>query len=408
MTVIVAGAGIGGLSCALFLDRAGIDVQVYEAVREVRELGVGVNIQPHAVRTLAQIELADELVAIGNPCLEWTLTNHLGQRIWSEPRGARAGEDWPQVSVHRGRLQGLLLRALTARRGPDAVRTDRRLVSHEERGDGVVARFATLAGSEELVEGAALIGADGLHSALRRALYPQEGDPLYAGHMLWRGVTTAAPFLDGSTMVIAGHAAQKLIAYPITQPDARGECLVNWNADVAVTQMLRREDWNRPGTLDDFLPLFEDWRFPWLDVPELLRRADAIYEYPMVDRDPLPRWSFRHVTLLGDAAHPMYPIGANGASQAIRDAGVLADELAVGPSVEGALSRYEERRRSLTTNVVQANRAGGAERMMELVHERAPQGFASIEDVLPRAELERIASSYWAATGAAPAAGGPR
>jgi 5-methylphenazine-1-carboxylate 1-monooxygenase len=223
--------------------------------------------------------------------------------------------------------------------------------------------------------------------------------------MLWRGVTTAPPFLDGSTMVIAGHAEQKLIAYPITAPDARGECLVNWNADVAVTQMLRREDWNRPGRLDDFVPLYEGWKFPWLDVPALLCGAGAIYEYPMVDRDPLPRWSFGHATLLGDAAHPMYPIGANGASQAIRDAAALADELAAGPSVSAALVLYEEARRPLTTNVVNANRAGGAERMMELVHERAPEGFASIEDVLPRAELERIASSYWAATGAAPGAG---
>ena len=405
MSVIVAGAGIGGLSSALFLDRAGIDVQVFEAVPQVRELGVGVNIQPHAVRVLALVDLAGELVAIGKPCLEWTLTNHLGQRIWSEPRGARAGEDWPQVSVHRGRLQSLLLRALVARRGPDAVRTDRRLVGYEERGDGVVARFATRAGGEERVEGVALVGADGLHSALRRARYPDEGDPLYAGHMLWRGVTAAAPFLDGSTMVIAGHAEQKIIAYPITRPDARGECLVNWNADVAVTHMLRREDWNRPGRLGDFLPLYEDWRFPWLDVPALIRGAEAIYEYPMVDRDPLPRWSFGHATLLGDAAHPMYPIGANGASQAIRDASALADELAAGPSVPAALARYEEVRRPLTTNVVHANRAGGAERMMELVHERAPEGFGSIEDVLPRAELERIAAGYWAATGAVP---GPR
>jgi 2-polyprenyl-6-methoxyphenol hydroxylase-like FAD-dependent oxidoreductase len=402
MFVIVAGAGIGGLSSALFLDRAGIDVQVFEAVPEVRELGVGVNIQPHAVRVLAQVDLAGELVAIGNPCLEWTLTNHLGQRIWSEPRGARAGEDWPQVSVHRGRLQRLLLRALVARRGPDAVRTDRRLVGYEERGDGVVARFAMRAGGEERVEGVALVGADGLHSALRRVRYPDEGDPLYAGHMLWRGVTAAAPFLDGSTMVIAGHAEQKMIAYPITRPDARGECLVNWNADVAVAHMLRREDWNRPGRLGDFLALYEDWRFPWLDVPALIRGAEAIYEYPMVDRDPLPRWSFGHATLLGDAAHPMYPIGANGASQAIRDASALAEELAAGPSVPAALARYEEVRRPLTTNVVHANRAGGAERMMELVHERAPEGFAEIEDVLPPAELERIAAGYWAATGAAP------
>jgi 2-polyprenyl-6-methoxyphenol hydroxylase-like FAD-dependent oxidoreductase len=406
MTVIVAGAGIGGLSCALFLDAAGIDATVYEAVPEVRELGVGVNIQPHAVRALARIDLADELVAIGNPCLEWTLMNHLGQRIWSEPRGERAGEDWPQVSVHRGRLQSLLLRTLLERRGPDTVKTDRRLVSYTLRDDAAVARFATRAGSEEEVEGSALVGADGLHSALRHAHYPAEGDPLYAGHMLWRGVTTQAPFLDGSTMIIAGHAEQKLIAYPITRPDANGECLVNWNADIAVTHMLAREDWNRAGRLEDFVPLYEEWRFPWLDVPALLRDSDAVYEYPMVDRDPLPRWSFDRATLLGDAAHPMYPIGANGASQAIRDASAFADELVAGPSTAEALTRYEEVRRPVTTNVVRANRAGGAEQMMELVHERAPDGFRSIEDVLPRAELERIASSYWAATGAQAASSG--
>lgn len=401
MRVVIAGAGIGGLTAGLFAHAHGLSVAVHEAASEIRELGVGVNLQPHAVRDLERLGLLEETLAAGNPCTTWALYNRFGQPVWSEPRGRAAGHPWPQISVHRGKLQSLLLRALRERAGHDSVIAGHRLTRFVADDDGVTATFTT--GDREVdVRGDVFVGADGIHSVARAQLYPDEGDPRYSGHVLYRGVTRARPYLDGRTMAICGHNERKFITYPITPPGPDGTAVINWAAHVTKAEMPAREDWNRPGRLDDFAGLFADWRYDWLDVPGLMAGAEAVYEYPLVDRDPVPRWSHGRATLLGDAAHPMAPIGSNGASQAIRDAGVLGPALAAAAETGGdpasALVAYENERRPMTTELVLDNRKLGPEQVLELVHQRAPDGFTDVSEVLSRAELEGNADRYRAIT----------
>ncbi|MGC1280098.1 MAG: flavin-dependent oxidoreductase, partial [Xanthobacteraceae bacterium] len=396
MKIAIAGGGIGGLAAALFLQAEGIEADVYESVPHMAELGVGINLQPHAVRELELLGLRDELEAAGNSCDEWAMFNRLGQDIWREPRGRAAGHAWPQISIHRGRLQGILLAAAKKRLGPERIHTDHHLVAFEDAADRIAASFATgrRTGPSVQAEADALIGADGIHSTVRKLLYPAEGDPVFAGMLLWRGMTRTKPLFGGHTMVFAGYREQKFIAYPIAPPDADGRQILNWIAEIHAAKMLRREDWNREGKLEEFLPAYADWRFSWADVPQIIRDADRVYEYPMIDRDPLPRWSFGRITLLGDAAHPMYPIGANGASQAIRDGRALAAALAARGTAAECLANYEQERREATNQIVISNRQLGPEQVMQMAHERAPNGFAHIEDVISREELTTIAQRY--------------
>ena len=398
--IAIVGAGIGGLTAALSLQAAGFAVRVFEAVSELRPLGVGINLLPHAVRELEELGLRAELEAAGVACAELAYYTKRGQRIWAEPRGVRAGYRWPQISIHRGRLQVALLDAARARLGPERIQLGARLAGFESApGRGVRARFATGAGvgAAAEVEARLLVAADGIHSTARRALYPGEGAPRWNGAIMWRGVAEAEPLLDGRTMIMAGHTRQKFVAYPIAAPGG-GRQTINFVAELRPTSadgaLPEREDWSRPGRLADFLPAFESWRFDWLDVPALIRAAGDVWVYPMIDRDPLPRWSFGPMTLLGDAAHPMYPIGSNGASQAVLDARVLTGCLRHHEDPERALARYDEIRGAATREIVLANRAQGPEAAMQLVEDRAPGGFANVEDVVSQAELAAIADRY--------------
>ncbi len=288
----------------------------------------------------------------------------------------------------------ILLQAARERLGADRVLTGHQLTGWEDTATGVRAHFVHRRTGEtrDDAEGSLLIGADGIHSTVRSVFYPNEGPPIWNGAIMWRGVTTDQTFLDGRTMIMAGHEFQKFVAYPIS---CRGPVL-NWIAErkFEPDHAWRREDWNRPGKLEEFLPWFEKWRFDWLDVPKVIRGASRCFEYPMVDRDPVDRWTFGRVTLLGDAAHAMYPIGSNGASQAILDARVLTREIQARGPVPEALAAYETERRPATARIVLANRRNGPEQVMQLVQERAPDGFARIEDVLTRQELEASASAY--------------
>ncbi|HEY4940284.1 MAG TPA: flavin-dependent oxidoreductase [Rhizomicrobium sp.] len=388
MRVAIVGSGIGGLSTALSLHAAGIACDVFEAASEIKPLGVGINLLPHAVRELTELGLADALAAAAIETEALIYANRFGQEIWREPRGRGAGYRWPQFSIHRGTLQTILLEAVKARLGERCVHAGTPAMRV---GDASVT-FA----SGETVESDVIIAADGIHSAIRAQFYSDEGAPKWNRRVLWRGVTEAEPYLGGRTMVMAGHQNQKFVCYPISaEARARGRSQINWIAELSIdgVEGWRREDWNRAGRLEDFLPRFEDWHFGWLDVPALIRGASHLFEYPMVDRDPVPRWTFGRVTLLGDAAHPMYPIGSNGASQAILDARVLAQALAT-MSVDAALAHYEESRRPPTTRLVLANRANGPEQVMQTVHERAPEGFSRIEEVISTAELEATAGEY--------------
>lgn len=391
--VLVVGGGIGGLATALALHRVGIPARVFESVAELRPLGVGINLLPHSARVLADLGLLSELTATGIETSALGYYNKFGQQIWSEPRGVLAGYHLPQISIHRGDLQMILLRAVLDRLGPRAVIPGRRLIRADTAGGKVRAMVADQAQPEEAD---ILVGADGIHSVVRRQFYPDEGAPRYSGRLLWRAVTESAPYLDGRTMIMAGHQHQKFVCYPISRSHfAAGRSLVNWIAELTEPgQTPPRQDWSREVPAGRFAAEFAGWRFGWLDVPDLIARAAAIYEYPMVDRDPLPAWSLGGITLLGDAAHPMYPIGSNGASQAILDAAALARHLADSTDPVEGLARYEAERRPPTSAIVLANRMNGPEQVMQLAEERAPGGFSSIEEVIPRPELEAIAARY--------------
>lgn len=397
MRIVIAGAGIGGLATALSLEAAGFrDIRIFERADRIRGLGVGINLLPHALRELTELGLADRVAALGVAPATLTYFNRHGQPIWSEPRGLAAGYRWPQLSVHRGRLQLTLLEAVEERLG-DIVHLGHRLVGIADGDETATATFRSDHGTVD-VEADVVIGADGIHSALRALRYPDDGEPVWSGLTLWRGTATIAPFLDGRTMVMAGDGEQKFVAYPLEEPGPDGRQRINFIAE-------RRgagspdADWNRSVDPSPIVDLFRDWRFDWLDIPGAIAVADEILEYPMVDRDALPHWTFGRTTLLGDAAHAMYPNGSNGGSQAILDARTLAHQLATAPSAEEALEEYDRIRRPATEKLLGLTRRTGPEQVMLLAHERAPEGFDDIHDVIPRAELEQIAADYKAAAG---------
>jgi 2-polyprenyl-6-methoxyphenol hydroxylase-like FAD-dependent oxidoreductase len=402
MQVLIVGGGIGGLATALSLHAAGIGCTVFEQVRELRELGVGINTLPHAIKELAALGLLPALDRAGIRTRELIYANRFGQVVWRELRGTDAGFDTPQFSIHRGKLHGVLLAAVRERLGPDAVHSGCRLLSFADRGDRVEARFEPRDGGPAFVAaGDALVGADGIHSTVRGACYPAEGAPVWNGTMLWRGAADWPVHGDGRTMVIAGGMAAKFVFYPIhADPATTDRRLTNWAvmakiADPAGAPPPRREDWNRPGDWDDIEPFMRDrFRLDFVDPLALIRASGTFYEYPLCDREPLPRWSFGRATLLGDAAHPMYPVGSNGASQAVLDARALARHLTSDVAVPDALAAYEAERRPATTEIVLNNRKGGPERVIDVLEERAPDGFSDVDAVATHAEREAIVRGY--------------
>jgi 2-polyprenyl-6-methoxyphenol hydroxylase-like FAD-dependent oxidoreductase len=396
---LIIGGGIGGLTTALSLHRVGIEVMVCESVSEIQALGVGINVLPHAVRILHALGLREVLER--SSIITSTLRFHSkqGQTIWTEPRGLEAGYDYPQYSMHRGALQAALLEAVRQRLGDDAIRVGHHLGRFAQTDTGVAATFIDKRSGAVVgeYEGDLLIGADGIWSQVRAQLYPHEGPPVYSGQMLWRGVTEADSVFDGRSVIMAGSNDLKAVIYPISETARQqGKALLNWVAErqLGGALPLNPADWNRQGNPDDFIPYFADWQFDWLDVPALFAAADRVYEFPMVDRNPLPAWSFGRVTLLGDAAHAMRPNGSNGASQAILDAEAIARCLGQENEIERALMAYERERLATTSQLVVDNRETGPERVLEIVAERCPDGFDNIEDVIPRDELQAIADSY--------------
>jgi 2-polyprenyl-6-methoxyphenol hydroxylase-like FAD-dependent oxidoreductase len=404
MEVIVIGGGIAGLTMAVSLHQAGIAVRIYEAVRDLVPLGVGINLQPVAVRELTELGLADDLATSGTAIQQWSLFNKFGQLIWSEKRGLPAGYKWPQYAIHRGQLQSILLRAVRERIGEEHFRSGLRFTGFEEDRDRIAARFSdSRSGTHVVDEADVLIGADGIHSAVRRQLYPTEAKPKFAQQVLWRAALDAEPFLGGRTMVIAGHLHQRIVVYPMARGARPGQLLTNWICQVSAPGLAPpREDWNRRVLKDKVLAAFSTWRFPWLDMPALIERAADIYEFPLVDRDPVARWTFGRVTLIGDAAHPMQPIGSQAGSQAIVDARVLTAAILASADPIAALQRYDAERRPVMDDVTLRNRDLGPEAGMQLVEERAPNGFVRIEDVISQGELECIAKSFSVAAGLDP------
>lgn len=393
MSILIAGGGIAGFSLGLTLHQIGVPFHIYEATPQLKPMGVGINLQPNAVRELLDLGLEAELDAIGVRTRQLGFYSKLGRTIWEEPRGCGAGYAWPQFSVHRGELQMVLYRALIDRAGPGCITTGARALGFEHTTTGA----ALLLEGGERREGALVIAADGIHSALRAQMAPDEGAPIWNGRILWRATTRAPEFKGGAAMAMIGHDHLRLVAYPISAPDAEGLVEMNWIAEKSFDPSApwRREDWNRPADITEFLPDFEGWQFDWIDVPALIRGADVVYEYPMVDRDPLERWTIGNVTLMGDAAHPTYPIGSNGASQAIVDARVIGAQLLAQGVTPAALQAYEDTVRPLATAVGRANRAGGGpDAVLQRVEDLCGGAFDTIDDVIPTADLAAHAARY--------------
>jgi 2-polyprenyl-6-methoxyphenol hydroxylase-like FAD-dependent oxidoreductase len=412
--ILIVGGGIGGLSAALALHAAGFtDIHIFEATAELVALGVGINVQPSAVLILRNLGLLPQLNEIGVLTKELNYYNRHGDAILSEPRGLDAGYAVPQFSVHRGEFQMLLLDAVKSRLGGACIHLGHAFARFEQDEKGITAFFNHAPNLPSIVPqipsmtGAVLIGADGISSATRRLLYPDEGPPRFSGRILWRGCIEREPYLTGASMVWAGHANMKFIAYPISARSARkGESLVNWIAELRVRdesdpdKTPPKPDWTKRVPKERFAGPFEKWTCGGLRMKDLIDSTDSVFEFPMCDRTPVDRWSFERLTLLGDAAHAMYPIGSNGATQAIIDAETLAACLAdCGGDFVGALIKYERERLPPTARIVYANRANGPDHVMQLAEERAPEGFKNVHDVIPKEELDGIGAKYKAVAG---------
>lgn len=397
MKIIIAGGGIGGLVTALSLHKAGFEVKVFESVKEIKPLGVGINLLPHSIRVLTNLGLEPQIAENAVETKDLVYANKHGQLFWEEPRGRFAGYKWQQFSVHRGDLQMLLLSETQKRLGAENIKINHHLQGFEQTESGVLATFIDReTGTVQCHEtGDILIGADGINSVVRQKLYPTEGGVKYSGNVLYRGTTLMKPYLTGASMVMIGHLKQKMVIYPIENKlNTEGYQLINWvgNLKESDDYQLIVRDWNRQADKQRLLDIYKTWDFDWLDVPAMIAGAESIYEFPMSDRDPLPRWTFGRVTLLGDAAHPMYPIGSNGASQAILDADALTLALVEEADIEAALERYDKERVPVTAKIVLQNRQKGPDFIMDLMEERFPDGFA--EDEIPHEELAKIMETY--------------
>jgi len=395
--IIIVGAGIGGLTLGLALQAAGIPCRIFESAAEIRPSGVGINLLPHATRELAALGLETALARVAIATQDATFFNRFGQLIYREPLGRAAGYDDPQFSIHRGDLQLVLLDAFRVRAGSDRLLSGHHCVAVEQDDAGVSVHFSDKPGGaiSRNVRGRVAIACDGINSAIRKQFFPDEGEPRYSGVNMWRGVTRWKPMLSGASMVRAGWLSHgKMVIYPIRAAAADGLQLINWVAEIE-TPTYRQRDWNRAGQIEDFIGAFADWHFDWLDVPAFIRAADSVLEFPMVDQDPLPRWSFGLITLLGDAAHPMVPRGSNGAGQAILDARALVSALLEDGVSAAALAAYEKQRLKATARIVLTNRTNPPDAILREVFQRTnDRPFGRIDDVISRDELIALSEGY--------------
>jgi 5-methylphenazine-1-carboxylate 1-monooxygenase len=395
--IIIVGGGIGGLTLGLALHAAGIPCRIFESAPEIRAVGVGINLLPHATRELAALGLESDLARVAIATRDATFFNRFGQLIYQEPLGRAAGYDHPQFSIHRGDLQLVLLEAFSSRAGAERIHTNHHCIGFEQDDTGVSVHFSAGPGGppRNTIRGRAAIACDGINSVVRKQFFPDEGEPRYSGVNMWRGVTRWKPILSGASLIRAGWLSHgKMVIYPIREAGSDELQLVNWVAEIE-TPVYRKRDWNREGRTDDFIGAFADWHFSWLDVPAFIRAADHVLEFPMVDQDPLPRWSFGRVTLLGDAAHPMVPRGSNGAGQAILDTRSMTQVLLANPDPVAAFAAYEKQRLEATTRVVLTNRTNPPDAILREVFVRTnDRPFASIDDVISRAELVALSDSY--------------
>lgn len=401
--VIIAGGGIGGLATALTLNQIGVDCVVFEAVEEMKPLGVGINLQPNAVRELFDLGFtAEDLDAVGVPAQEWALVGLNGNDIYSEERGTFAGYRWPQYAVHRGKFHMLLWNTFIERAGRDAVHLGARVTGYTQDDRGVTASVTRKDGTVDEVRGSLLIGADGIHSQVRAQMHPDQPPINWGGALMWRGTTMAKPIRTGSSFVGLGTHEHRMVIYPISQPDPEtGLAEINWIAEMTLkdTEGWEKSGWFRPVEVDAFVDHFAPFTYDWLDVPAMLRGADVAYENPMIDRDPIPTWRDGRVALMGDAAHAMYPTGSNGASQAVIDARVMGAKMVSEGVSEAALLAYDETLCGPISEVVLRNRGAGPFGLLNMVEERCGGEFENIDDVIPEAERREFTAKYQAAAG---------
>ncbi|HEV2570606.1 MAG TPA: flavin-dependent oxidoreductase [Beijerinckiaceae bacterium] len=395
-SVVIVGGGIGGLSLALALHKAGVGCRVYEAAAEIKPLGVGLNLLPHAVTELDKLGLLDDLLARGIETSDVSFYTAHGQLVYKERRGRLAGYPVPQISMHRGDLHGVLLDAVRSRLDSNSVVLDRRCRSISQDSSSATACFVDASGEVSNASGDIVVGCDGVHSAVRRQLYPNDTAYRFHGTVQYRGVTRWKPFLSGRSMAYVGTPTTgKLVVYPIREAaDPNGHQLLNWVVEVEKDDCGVR-DWNRRASANDFVDLFADWSFDWLDVPAMIRAADAIYEYPVVDQDPILQWTTGRVSLLGDAAHPMLPRGSNGAAQAIIDANTLAGLFARGTDPVSVLKNYEAERLPATSRVVLVNRDRAPDAILGVVEARTGgRPFTSLDEVVSQSEIQEWQDAY--------------
>jgi 2-polyprenyl-6-methoxyphenol hydroxylase-like FAD-dependent oxidoreductase len=401
--VLIAGGGIAGLAMALTLHQIGVPCQVFEAVGELQPLGVGINLQPNAVRELYDLGFDAALLdTVGIQAQEWALVGRNGNDVYSEPRGLRAGYKWPQYSVHRGRLQMLLLDAVQRRLGPGTMQLGQRVTGYRQDDAGVTALIETRNGERREVRGRLLIAADGLHSAVRAQMHPHQPPIQWGGAIMWRGTTPGKAIRTGASFVGVGSLRHRVVLYPISPPDpVTGLSTINWIAEITVDNSggWTQGDWNRRVKVEDFIRHFEGWNFGWLDVPAMLRGAAEVFEYPMIDRDPVPTWVDGRVALIGDAAHVMYPVGSNGASQAIVDARVLGAAMVGHGATPQALQAYDGKLCKDISALVLRNRGAGPFGILGLVDERCGGVFDNIDEVVPKAERDEFMARYKQAAG---------
>ena len=402
--VAIIGGGIGGLATALYLHQANVRCQVYESADNFTQLGVGINLMSHAIRALGDLGLVE---AVGKVAVEpeWRrYYNHHGQLIHRELTGRFAGYQWPHYSVHRGDLHEILLRAVHDRLGADTVHMCHRFTKLTQDQRGVTLHWADPHGEPLPPTTATIaIGCDGVNSSVRRQFYPDEGRLAFGGINMWRGSSVYRPIVDGKSVILAGSMKYgKLVIYPMrTYPD--GSQLINGNGEVR-SEAAGPNAWNKSGNVEDFIWRYKDSSIEWVDFADLVSHADMVLEYPMVDRDPVERWTFDRVTLLGDAAHPMYPRSGNGAAQSILDAQCVARLIASLPPVE-ALATFQKERLEVVNKIVVSSRSSPPDLIIETVEKRTNgEPFEKLDDVISSAELQGIIDNFHRLTGSTLAA----
>ena len=401
MNIAIVGGGIAGLSFALGLHKRGIDCDVFEAVTDIKEIGVGITLLPHAMRELAELGLQDALEAVGIENLESVFYTQHGQYVYKEARGRHAGYTLPEIGIHRGKLHRILFDAAVSRLGADKVHTGMRCSAFSQNDDGVQIEFSNAHTQTSLkVQAQIAVACDGVNSVVRAQMHPQDA-LCFAGINTWRGVTVHPPILTGKSYLRIGTVeVGKMVIYPIIDNvDGKGNQLINWVAELQKPNAAMN-DWNRPGDPAVCAEIFKDWTFDFLNVPELILKADKVFEYPMVDKNALPFWTQGRVTLMGDAAHPMYPRGSNGSAQALIDARTLADQLAQHTDPQEALKAYEVLRLAPTAKVIETNRNVPPDFIIMKAQELSGgKPFRHIDDLITQDELRQISDHYKAVAG---------